>query len=107
MVLITLLLVTDSGDSAILMLLDLTSAFDTIDHNILLSQLENVVGIKGTALKWFRSDQTDRTFSFCLDDLVCSSAPLPFGVPQGSILGPMLFSLYMLPLGSILRKYNI
>ncbi len=45
-------------------------------------------------------------FSVRLDDCVSSSAPLPFGDSQGTILGPMLFSLYMLPLGSILRKYD-
>lgn len=102
-----LLLPIDSGDSAIHLLFDLTSEFDTIDHNILLSRLEHVVGIKGTALEWFRSYLTDRTFSVRLNDIDSSSVPLPFGIPQGSILGPILFSLYMLPLQSLLRKSNI
>uniref|UniRef100_A0A3B3QY49 Reverse transcriptase domain-containing protein n=1 Tax=Paramormyrops kingsleyae TaxID=1676925 RepID=A0A3B3QY49_9TELE len=102
-----LLLATDSGDSAILILLDLTAAFDTIDHDILISRLEHYVGIRGTALEWFRSYLTDRSLSVCLNGSVSTSAPLPCGVPQGSILGPILFSLYMLPLGSILKKYNI
>ncbi len=102
-----LLLVTDSGHSAILMLLDLSAAFDTVDHGILISRIEHHVGIKGTALEWFRSYLSDRSFSVSLGDCVSSSASLLCGVPQGSILGPVLFSLYMLPLGSILRKHNI
>lgn len=102
-----LLLAIDSGDSALLMLLDLTAAFDTVDHSILISHLEHCVGIKGTSLEWFRSYLSERSFSVSLCDSVSSSAPLPCGVPQGSILGPIIFSLYLLPLGSILRKHGI
>jgi len=76
-----LLLATDSGNSAILLLLDLTAAFDTVDHDILISRLENSVGISGTALEWFRSYLADRSFSVCLDGSVSPSAPLPCGVP--------------------------
>ncbi len=50
-----LLLAVDSGNSAVLVLLDLTAAFDTVSHSILLSRLEQCVGIKGLALKWFQS----------------------------------------------------
>ncbi len=48
-----LLVATDSGDYAVLMLLDLTAAFDTVDHNIMISRMEQCVGIKGTVLEWF------------------------------------------------------
>ncbi len=102
-----LLLAVDSGNSAVLVLLDLTSAFDMVSHSILLSRLEECVGIKGIALKWFQSYLTDRSFSVHLGEFSSSAAPLSCGVPQGSILGPMLFSLYMLPLGDIFRKHNI
>ncbi|XDV35971.1 hypothetical protein PO909_005829 [Leuciscus waleckii] len=97
----------DSGHSVVLLLLDLTSAFDTIDHGVLISRLENVVGIHGIALKWFRSFLTNRRFSVNLGHTFSSSTSLDCGVPQGSILAPMLFALYMLPLGSIFRKYGI
>lgn len=100
-------LATDSGDCVILVLLDLTAAFDTVDHEILISRLEQWVGIRGIALEWFRLYLTDRTFFVGLGDSVSSSAPLLCGVPQGSVLGPLLFSLYLLPLGSILRKHFI
>ncbi|CAJ1051395.1 uncharacterized protein LOC117829052%2C partial [Xyrichtys novacula] len=97
----------DSGDYVVLVLLDLTAAFDTVDHNTLVARLSYLIGVHGTALEWFKSYLTDRTMSVSLGDTKSSSAPLPYGVPQGSILGPLLFSLYLLPLGSILRKHGI
>lgn len=102
-----LILTVDSGDSAALLLLDMSSAFDTVDHEVLLSCLETTIGIKGFALEWFRSYLLNRTFSVHISPHQSKSAPLSSGVPQGSILGPILFAIYLLPLGSILRRYNI
>ena len=87
------------------MLLDLTAAFDTVEHEILITGLKQWVGIRGVVLEWFRSYWADRTF--CVSPGDSASAPLSCGVPQGSVLGPLLFSLYLLPLGSILRKHSI
>lgn len=89
------------------MLLDLTAASDTIDHGILALHLEEAAGIQGTAFKWFRSFLSNRSFSVNSGQVFSSSAPLMCGVPQGSILAPILFSLYILPLGTIFRKYGI
>lgn len=78
-----LLLAADSGDSAILILVDLKAACNTVDHRILISRLEQRVGIKGTALEHFRSDLSDRSFSVNFGDCVSSTAPLlssPSGV---------------------------
>lgn len=86
-----LLLTVDSGNSAVLVLLDLTAAFDTVDHNILLSHLNTCVGIRGTVLKWFRSHLSDRSFSVQLVQYSLAISPLSCGVPQGFILGPLLF----------------
>lgn len=83
------------------------AAFDTVDHWSLLSRPDHCVGIKGAALKLLQSYLTDRSFSVHLGEFSSNVAPLTCGVPQGSILGPLLFSLYMLPLGSILRKHNV
>lgn len=102
-----LFLMTDTGDSAILVLLDLTAAFDTVDHTILLSRLEDCVGVRGTALEWFRSYLSGRCFTVRLGDSTSSTAPLNCGVPQGSILGPILFALYLLPLSVIFKRHGI
>lgn len=102
-----ILLTCDSGNYAVLLLLDLTAAFDTVDHAVLLDRLEYSAGITGSALQWFRSYLTNRTFSVKLGDHTSSKAAITSGVPQGSILAPFLFSLYMLPLGSIFRKYGL
>ncbi len=97
----------DSGLGVVLIMLDLSAAFDTVDHSILLKRLECDVGIKGTALKWFHSYLHDRTFFVNFANNSSSVVPLKYGLPQGSILGPTLFSLYMCPLGSICCRYDI
>lgn len=100
-------LATDSGDSVVLVLLYLSAAFDTVDHNVLLSRLEHILGIRGSALHWFQSYLTNRSFSVNIGKFRSSSVPLTCGIPQGSTLAPMLFSLYMLPLGTIFEKYGL
>ncbi len=102
-----MLIAADSGDRTVLVLLDLSVAFDTVDHAILLARLEHCVGIKGSALEWFRSYLSNRKFSVNIGEYSSEAAVLSCGVPQGSILAPILFSLYMLPLGSIFRKYGL
>lgn len=71
----SLLLASVSGDSVILVLLDLTAAFDIVDHEILISHLDQWVGIRGVALEWFGSYLADRTFCVSLGDSVSSFAP--------------------------------
>ncbi|XP_074521141.1 uncharacterized protein LOC141786455 [Halichoeres trimaculatus] len=102
-----LLLASDSGLLSVLVLLDLSAAFDTIDHCILLRRLESLLGISGTALAWLRSYLSDRHQFVHVNNVSSSHTRVQYGVPQGSVLGPILFILYMLPLGTILRKHSI
>ena len=94
-------------ERAFLVLLDLSAAFDTIDHDNLFYILEKYVGIGGSALRLIRSYFSDRTQRVQIDGIMSDFASLLCGVPQGSVLGPMKFCLYLLPLGAILRHHNI
>ena len=87
--------------------MDLKSAFDTIDHKILLERLHSDFAISGTALKWFKSYLTGRHFRVNIRNENSDEYPLRYGVPQGSVLGPQLFTLYIKPLGDIIRNHNI
>lgn len=89
-----LLLSVDYRNSVVFLFSDLSAAFDTADHSVIISHLEHCVRIKGWALNWFKSYLNARTFSICVDLCLCSISILTCGVPQGSILGPILFSLY-------------
>ena len=97
----------DARKLSVLVLLDLSAAFDTVDHNLLIERLENWVGLSGPVLNWLRTYLTNREYFVALGDHSSEALPMACGVPQGSILGPLLFSLYMLPLGNIIRKHNI
>ncbi len=90
-----------------LVLLDLSAAFNTIDHDILIDRLQNYTSIQGQALSWFRSYLSDHYHYVYLNGEASQLSPVKYGVPQGSVLSPLLFSLYMLPLGNIIRKYRI
>ncbi len=103
-----ILMTTDSGASAVLVMLDLSYAFDTVDHEILISHLASHVGLGGGgSFNWFKSFLTNRRFVVKTRSFLSTPGNLTCGVPQGSILSPALFSLYLLPLGSIFRKHSI
>ena len=87
-------------------LLDLSAAFDTIDQISLINRLTTWFGIRDTALRWFSSYLSDRSQSVKVDESLSKSTKLECGVPQGSVLGPILFSLYTAPLSKIIGTYS-
>ena len=89
-----------------LCMLDLSSAFDTIDHSILLHRLQMWFGVRGQALSWFKSYLSNRKFTVRIDSHQSSPSNVPFGVPQGSVLGPLLFTLYTTPLSSLISSLS-
>ena len=97
----------DSGSSAILLMLDLFAAFDTIYHDILLSRLCNVYSITGDALDWFRSYLTSRIQRVVIEDTVSVDQELGFGVPQGSVLGPKIYCMYTKPVSEIIQRHGL
>ncbi|XDV21738.1 hypothetical protein PO909_026762 [Leuciscus waleckii] len=82
-----LLLSSDRGCISLLVLLDLSAAFDTIDHNVLLNRLKNYVGISGIALAWFKSYLSDRYQFVAVNEEMSHRSQVQYGVPQGSVLG--------------------
>ncbi len=102
-----LLFSSDRGCISLLVLLDLSAAFDTIDHNILLIRLENFLGISKSALAWFKSYLSDRHQFVAVNEEASYRSQVQYAVPQGSVLGPLLFMLYMLPLGYTVSSRNM
>ena len=101
--------VNDERKAAILVLLDLSAAFDTIDHTIMLTRLRDRFGITFTAtcLAWFESYLVNRSQHIQMHGRLSTERPMVFGVPQGSVLGPLMFICYTAPLGDIARRHRI
>ena len=100
----TILSTLNSNTCYQLIILDLSYAFDTLDHNILISRL-TLMGISGLALKWFTSYLTNRNISIMIDKSYSPLSPLNHGIPQGSVLGPSLFSICIRPIADPIKKF--
>ena len=97
----------DKNRTIILLLLDLSAAFDTVDLEILLYRLASRFGISDVALSWFRSYLSNRSQFVNERGAQSEAHSLPCGVSQGSVLGPVPYLLYTSPLGDIVRRYNM
>ena len=100
-----LLVMIDGGNNAILVLLDLSAAFDTLDHTLLLQRLHAEIGLDGSALDWFSSYLSCRSQQVLVGHALSVETPLLCGVPQGSVLSPLLFSLYTRQLADLIDKF--
>ena len=87
------------------MLLDLSSAFNTLNYSILIERI-NEIGIEGYSLSWLTSYINDRTSSVNVNDYTSPLIEILCGVPYGLVLGPLLFSIYLLPLSNIISKFH-
>ena len=102
-----LLLSLNKGNKSVLALLDFSSAFDTIDHSILMHSLHTDFGFTDVVLQWFSSYLTDHSQYISLSNHCSAFAPVYPGVHQGSVLGPILFAIYIKPLSTIIDSLSI
>ena len=102
-----LFLSLNKDNISVLALLDFSSAFDTIDHTIQVYRLHTDFGFTDTVLQWFSSYLTDRTHYVSLSNHCSDLAPVHSDVPQGSVLGPILFTMYTKPLSAIIDSHSI
>ena len=97
----------NNKECVILILLDLSAAFDTIDQDRLISRLESRFGVQGSALKWFEAYLSNRSQQVVVGNVLSEPSSLKYGVPQGSVLGPILYTLYTDPIGRIISSHGL
>ena len=97
----------DQGHPTVLVSLDLSAAFDTIDHHILLSRLFTSFGIRGSVIDWLSTYLSGRTQCVVVGQARSALTTFSTGIPQGSVLGPLLFTLYTSPIGHIVKNWDI
>ena len=104
---IDIMLSLDKGENVFLAFLDLSAAFDTVNHTLLLARLQKSFGIRGTVLRWFNSYLPDRTQFVNINEVNSTIRDLTVGVSQCSVLGPVLYLLYTAPLAKVIRSYDL
>ena len=88
-------------------LLDLSAAFDCVDHTILLQRLRSVFGLTDVVLQWIESFLSDRTQQVAFNGQLSATQPVLFGVPQGSVLGPLLYVSYTAELAKVVAGHGL
>ena len=97
----------DKNEIVVLILLDLSAAFDLIDHDILFERMKSILGITGTVRDWFKSYLNGRSQRIKIGNIKSAIHWLLYGVPQGSVLGPILFLIFILPLAELIRRHGL
>ena len=97
----------DSNKAVVLLTLDLSATFDTVSHEILLDRLSQRYSIAGSVDEWFASYLSSRTQFVQIESSRSSLPELNCGVPQGSVLGPLLYVLYTSPVADIIKRHNL
>ena len=100
-------LALDHGEGTVILSRDLSAAFDTLDYALILERLSQCVGVRGTVLKWFETYLAERRQCVRIVSTQSHSVDLSPGLPQGSVLGPLIFLVYMLPLNEVLGRYRV
>ena len=95
----------DSQRVTLLVMLDLSAALDTVDHGVLLNRLSTTFGVRGSALQWFASYLLNRSQRVSFDQKLSENFKLQCGVPQGSCLGPLLFTINASKLFEVIKNY--
>ena len=96
----------DAGKCTVISSLDLSAAFDTVDHTICIRRLSHLYGVDGTVLQWFESFLSNRDNKVCVNDVFSESRDGHCRVPQGSVLGTRLYTMYVYPLTTIIRWHG-
>ena len=97
----------DKDQCIILASLDLSAAFDTVDHDIFIGRMHTYYGIRETALQWFQSYLDRRCYRVLINNTFSSAHTLSCGVPQGSVLGARMYTIYVAPLANVINKHSI
>jgi len=106
-VLSDILLALGSGNLVMLTLLDLSAAFDSVDHRTLLWWLRKSYGLNGKVIDWFTSYLSDRVQHVRTTTSSSTPVAVVYGVPQGSVLGPILFLLYTADLLQLIKRHHL
>ena len=94
----------DSKKTVALLMLDISAAFDTVDHNILLRRMSGMFEMRNLALDLFKSCSSKRSFTALVDNVESEHKFPACGIPQGSVHDPLLFTMYLKPLGKIIEQ---
>jgi len=97
----------DSGHVVALVSLDISAAFNSVTHNVLVQRLEDEFGVTGTCGWWISDYLTGRSFTVRVGQSTSPSRPMMTGVPQGSVLGPLLYTIYVSPIGRLIASHSV